>query len=220
MNEEENLTPAEQEQEEEPSSPSASRGRSVFPYLAVLFATAFLLLLFAYLMQQRDSEEIMGNLSDLRESMGSIQSIDQLIEENHGLRAQKENLESRITELEKQISDLEAELTVSHSMEEQWQGRKDTAEGIANAFDTLNRMRALYDQGRIAECKKKLEDMEANRTEVMIEVGQDPLEYYLGIHVGKFVGLIDNSDFLDIYNPLEDWLALKEAILEAEIEEE
>lgn len=102
MNEEEKAlqqdTQTGETQEDEQSSPS--RQRSVFPYLAILFATAFLLLLFAYLMQQRDSQEIIGNLSDLRESMGSIQSIDQLVDENRALREEIERLKGEVAELD------------------------------------------------------------------------------------------------------------------------
>lgn len=83
-------TEAPEEEKSTPSSPLG--GRSVFAYLAVLFGVAFLLLLFAYLMQQRDSQEITANLSQLRESMGSIQSIDELVEENRALREEMEGL--------------------------------------------------------------------------------------------------------------------------------
>lgn len=117
MNEEENLTPGPEEEqgEEQPSTPSP-RGRSVFPYLAVLFATAFLLLLFAYLMQQRDSEEIRGNLSDLRESMGSIQSIDQLVAENQALRQEINGLKEQAAAMEEE---LEQEKKITHDQEVQ-----------------------------------------------------------------------------------------------------
>lgn len=203
----------------EPDSPPTpnQRQRPALVYLVILFAAAFVLLLFAYLMQQRNSAEILGNLSDLRNSMGNIQSIDQLVEENQTLREEKEDLESRITELEKQVSELEGELVTSQSMEDQWRDRKDTAEGITNAFDTLNRMHALYDQGRIEECRHTLEYLDRNRSEYMGE--QESVEYYLTIWVGKFISMVDN-EFLETYNPLEDWLALKAAILEAEAETE
>lgn len=199
-----------------PDTAPDRRQRSALIYLVILFAAAFVLLLFAYLMQQRNSAEILGNLSDLRNSMGNIQSIDQLVEENQTLREEKEDLERRIAELEKRVSDLEGDLAVSQSMEKHWQGRKDTAEGIAESFAQLNRLHALYDQGRIEECRHALEYLDHNRSEYMGE--QESVEYYLTIWVGKFTSMVDN-EFLETYNPLEDWLALKAAILEAEPEE-
>lgn len=85
--------------EEEQADVSSKKSASVYVYLAVLFGAAFLLLLFSYLMQQRDSEEIMGNLSQLRESLGGIQSIDQLVEENRNLRDEIASLKNEVAEL-------------------------------------------------------------------------------------------------------------------------
>ena len=101
----------------EGSSSSPPRRRSVFAYLAILFGTAFLLLLFAYLMQQRDSQEITANLSQLRESMGSIQSIDQLVEENRQLREEKEALEAETAQLQEEQGKLNEQLDQLH---DQW----------------------------------------------------------------------------------------------------
>ena len=108
-------TEAPEEEKSTPSSPLG--GRSVFAYLAVLFGVAFLLLLFAYLMQQRDSQEITANLSQLRESMGSIQSIDQLVEENRQLREEKEALEAETAQLQEEQGKLNEQLDQLH---DQW----------------------------------------------------------------------------------------------------
>lgn len=112
MNEQEKLTPQnpdESETQEEKASPPA-RSRSVFLYLAVLFGAAFMLLLFAYLMQQRDSQEISGTLSQLRESMGSIESLDQLVEENHLLREEMESMEEDAARLQEERDGLNTQL--------------------------------------------------------------------------------------------------------------
>lgn len=224
MNEEEKLA---QEASEAPESPDIAeaeeaetspppRRHSVFPYLAILFGTAFLLLLFAYLMQQRDSQEIMGNLSDLRASLGSIQSIDELTEENRKLREEMEALEKQVSGLEKQLEESQADLTVSKSMEEQWQGRLEVAQGTLDAFDSLTYLQALCDQGREDEAREMLDSITSDRD----ADGKlyDRVEYYLSNYVSKFIGMEDSP--IEDYNPLEAWRALKEALAETEEETE
>lgn len=138
MNEEEKLAqpspealgPSEPPEAPEEEHASPARRRSVFPYLAILFATAFLLLLFAYLMQQRDSEEIMGNLSDLRQSLGSIQSIDELVAENRQLREEKEALEGKTAQLQEERDGLKTQL-------EALQGQYDEASGSSAAQEKV-----------------------------------------------------------------------------------
>lgn len=200
-------------EEEKSSSPAPLGGRSVFAYLAVLFGAAFLLLLFAYLMQQRDSAEIMGNLSQLRESMGSIQSIDELTEENRALREEKEALEKQVSGLEEQLVQAQADLSVSKSMEEQWHGRLEVAQGTLDALDTLAYLQALCDQDREDEAREKLESILSDRD----ADGKpfDRVEYYLSDYVSKYAGDLVSSQ-LEVYNPLEEWRTLKEVLTEEE----
>ena len=126
--------------EEEQSSPPP-RKCSVFVYLAVLFGTAFLLLLFAYLMQQRDSEEIIGNLTQLRESMGSIQSIDELLEENRALREENEGLkkdnETLQASLQSAAGDLEEAKKARESAYTEWQRGYEKYVGYTSILGTL-----------------------------------------------------------------------------------
>ena len=74
---------------------SQHKKRSVTVYLAILFAMAFLLLLLAYFMQRRNNEAVIGTL---RESMNSIVSQNDLVEENRALRRENEALEERLEE--------------------------------------------------------------------------------------------------------------------------
>lgn len=202
---------------EQAKSKSARRQRSALIYLVILFAAAFLMLLLAYFMQQRSSAEIMGNLNDLQQSMGSIQSIDQLREENHALKDENQalqqhngTLEQQLKEQEAQIEQLEGDLTAAQSDLEDLQGRFDDDRGTVNAFHTLNLLHALYDQGRIADCKSEVASLDIYQVN-----GKETTEYYLGVWISK----VAVPEILETYNPLEDWLALKEAILGAEIEE-
>lgn len=69
---------------------------SVLGYLAVLFAAAFLMLLLAYFIQERNSTAQIGNL---RNSLETFQSVDAMIAENQALRAENAELRAFIDEL-------------------------------------------------------------------------------------------------------------------------
>lgn len=73
-------------------SPGAKPKRStpVFVYLLILFAAAFLMLLLAYFIQERNTEAQIG---DLRDSLEAFQSISALTAENQELREQLDELE-------------------------------------------------------------------------------------------------------------------------------
>lgn len=209
-------TPEETEspQEEKASSPTPLGSRSVFAYLAVLFGVAFLLLLFAYLMQQRDSAEIMGNLSDLRTSMGSIQSIDQLTEENRALREEKDSLQAKSDELEKQLDQLEAELAGEQNEVNRWRDINTESQATIDACCKVAKLKQLHEDGEIEEAKAFLDTIpESENAE-----GMDEVEYLLRIYIGKYTGIEDPDlrDSLLPYNPLEEWQALKEALAEEE----
>lgn len=83
-----------------------SRRRSpVMGYLAILFATAFLLLLFAYFQQQRLNSE---TTDALKQSASTVQSIQNLIDDNAELREKVEALEAQVAELEEQSENYES----------------------------------------------------------------------------------------------------------------
>ncbi len=82
---------AKKPEEAKSASPQKSkrRGASVFTYLAILFAAAFLMLLLAYFIQQRNNDVAMDHL---RDSITSYQSLDQLIEKNQTLGDENKQL--------------------------------------------------------------------------------------------------------------------------------
>ena len=81
-------TPKEESRENTAPSPKNSHESKVrvFRYMAILFAAAFLLLLLAFLMQNRASQEA---ISDLTKSVSSVHNV---VEENAALRQQVEEL--------------------------------------------------------------------------------------------------------------------------------
>ena len=99
-------------------APKNKKSGPVFGYLAIMFAAAFLMLLLAYFIQQRNNEVAIDGLKD---SITHFESMDELLEDNRKLReeldaleqeldaleAEKEQLEEKISELESKYSELE-----------------------------------------------------------------------------------------------------------------
>ncbi len=91
--------------EPEPPSdrpPGKPRKQSVVLYLTVMFAAAFLMLLLAYFIQQRNNAAIIGNLQT---SVDAFATLDELREENEALRERAD----RADELEQELAELQAE---------------------------------------------------------------------------------------------------------------
>ena len=100
-------------QSQEESSPRASRSarsqqrrnqRSVFQYIAVLFAAAFVLLLFTFMMERRQNDLLLQEneeqIDNLQQSVSAVQSLQNLYAENDELKQQVADLEAQIAELE------------------------------------------------------------------------------------------------------------------------
>lgn len=116
--------------------------KSVVPYLVILVAAAFLLLLMAYLMQQRTADTVQG----LHDSVNSVQTIDQLVVENRTLREQIEKLEAERDAVQRELDELAGKAADA--------AKEPTLR--FNALNTLNQLRALYNQGRYKEAKTLL----------------------------------------------------------------
>lgn len=84
---------------------------SVIPYLAMLVAAAFLLLVMAYLMQQRTAESVEG----LSQSVNTIQSFDQLVDENQSLRQEVQDLKGQLEQATDRQLALESQLRVAEA---------------------------------------------------------------------------------------------------------
>ena len=100
---EDQLTP-EREKNDPPIKPKS--GKSVAIYLVILFAAAFALLLMAYFMQQRSSNEVIGNLQN---SVNQFQTVDELREETQRLQQKIDRLQEENEALADQQKDKLAE---------------------------------------------------------------------------------------------------------------
>ena len=126
---------------ERASAKAERRKRSALVYLVILFAAAFLMLLLAYFMQQRNSAEIIGNLSDLRESMGNIQSIDQLVEENRALREENEGLKGQLAALEQEY---EQQKEIAYNYWVELDGITDTLSNVYHNLESRETAMGLF----------------------------------------------------------------------------
>lgn len=90
---------------------SPSRNKSVVPYLALLVGVAFLLLVMAWLMQQRTEASVQG----LNQSVSSFETIDQLVTDNRALQKQINELQEKLDEAAEQRRLLEAQLLITRT---------------------------------------------------------------------------------------------------------
>lgn len=100
---EDQLTP-EKGKSDPPIKPKS--GKSVAIYLVILFAAAFALLLMAYFMQQRSSNEVIGNLQN---SVNQFQTVDELRQETQRLQQEIQRLQEENKALADQQKDELAE---------------------------------------------------------------------------------------------------------------
>lgn len=105
---------ASNEQKTIPSPPSVQqkrRQKSVFQYIAILFAAAFALLLFTFLMERRQNELLQQQnqeqIDNLQQSVSAVQSLQDLYDENTTLKEKVDQLEDQVSALQSQYSQFE-----------------------------------------------------------------------------------------------------------------
>lgn len=91
-------------------TPKRGRGASVFIYLAILFAAAFVMLLMAYFMQQRNNEAAISGLQN-----SQFESLDGLRQENEALQKENEALRTQVEALETALSEAEQKLEAAEA---------------------------------------------------------------------------------------------------------
>lgn len=122
--------------------PVKNHSASVFTYLAILFAVAFLLLLLAYFIQQRNNDVAMEGL---RDSISSFKSLDALRDENKLLEQQVETLEGEQEQLREENEKLEYEYQLEHE--------------YALSWESFWNLESLFQQERYEECVSQLQNM-------------------------------------------------------------
>ena len=136
------------------NSTQRTRQQSVLTYIVILFVAAFLLLLVSLFMERRQSNEMIGGLTEsmsgLRESMSAMQSVRSLYEDNAKLQQQVEELEQQLQAMEQSKTALEEEKAGL-------QTRLDNAEKALDYFWQVNE---AYVRGRYKLCRQLIETMQ------------------------------------------------------------
>lgn len=93
-----------------PPATKEKRQKSVFKYITILFAAAFVLMLVAFMMERRQNEQVVDSLnqsvSGLRESLSNMQSAQDIYDENMELIEQINQLQSENDRLTNENRDL------------------------------------------------------------------------------------------------------------------
>ena len=105
--------PAQQpEPEKKPEHSHKHRQKSVFQYITILFAAAFVLLLYTFMMERRQNDILQQQSNDKlnqlqQQSISAVQSLDNLYQENEYLKQSMDHLETQISNLEQEKQQLE-----------------------------------------------------------------------------------------------------------------
>ena len=132
-----------------PPATREKRQRSVVHYIAVLFAAAFLLMLMAYLMDQRQNEA-MNNLNQsitgLQDSITDQNSLQDIYEDNMQLIQQVGQLEEQVKQLEEKKQSLTSQLS--------------DQEKASQAMDWFWQIDEAYVLGRYSLCRELIQEIQ------------------------------------------------------------
>ena len=130
------------------------RQRSVFQYIAILFAAAFVLLLFTFLMEKRQNDLMLQQneeqISDLQQSVSAAQTLENMYNENLSLKEQVSQLEEQVSQLEEQLEGMQSDLDDLTAGQE----------GLTRAMDLFWQLDEAYVRGRYSLCRDLMEQLE------------------------------------------------------------
>lgn len=147
--------------------------RSVFQYIAILFAAAFLLLLMTYLMERRTRE---AQIDDLEQSSTStLQTLNNIIAERDLLREENETLKQQLDE--------------SEQIQQQAQKTLEEQQRTLEAMDWFWRIQRQFSRGYTRGARELAEAFEATGlpdalpdTSVAEPDGPSPKQQYQELH--------------------------------------
>ena len=193
------LSPApEQESKPEPEKkPEHSHKhwqKSVFQYITILFAAAFVLLLYTFMMERRQNDILQQQSNDKlnqlqQQSVSAVQSLDNLYKENEKLKQSVDYLEEQVAQLEQEKLKLDQDLAAAQDTN-QWQQRS------AEAMDWFWQVDEAYVRGKYSLCRTLMRHLE--------DTGDgDPLKNYLPQESATKNGRFSPYDrYEEIYNAL------------------
>ena len=152
------VQPNESTQKERTVTPGQQlrRKRSVFQYIAVMFAAAFVLLLFTFLMERRQydllRQQDQEQIDNLQQSVSAVQSLQNLYDENDALKQAVEDLNVQIAALETSIYQLESS---SGALSAQ-------LDKTICAMDWFWQINEAYSKGKYSLCRSLIQSLEDN----------------------------------------------------------
>ena len=133
------------------------RQQSVFQYIAVLFAAAFVLLLLTFLMERRQYERLQAEnqeqIDNLQQSVSAVQSLDNLYKENDALKEQVDALKERLEAL--QALQEKTEQDASSARQQQA-----VSQESLKAMDWFWQIDEAYVRGKYSQCRSLIRTLE------------------------------------------------------------
>ncbi len=133
--------------------------RSVMSYLLLLFIAALVLLLFAYLTQQRSSNE--QALSGIQQSISAMQSAQEVYEENRVLKDEIDSLGIQIGQLEDQLGLMGDKIDRQNKENQALQQQVADLQKSSQAMDWFWQINEAYVRGRNNLCKELITQLNA-----------------------------------------------------------
>lgn len=182
------------EPEKKPEHSHKHRQKSVFQYITILFAAAFVLLLYTFMMERRQNDILQQQFNDKlnqlqQQSVSAVQSLDNLYKENEKLKQSVDYLEEQVAQLEQEKLKLDQDLAAAQDTN-QWQQRS------AEAMDWFWQVDEAYVRGKYSLCRTLMRHLE--------DTGDgDPLKNYLPQESATKNGRFSPYDrYEEIYNAL------------------
>ncbi|MGI5962347.1 MAG: hypothetical protein ACOX7N_01365 [Lawsonibacter sp.] len=131
------------------------RQKSVFQYITILFAAAFLLLLYTFLMERRQNDLLQQQnqeqIDNLQQSVTAVQSLQNLYDQN-------ESLQQQVADLEKQLGDAQNEL---ENLNETMKTLEEQSESTQQAMDWFWQINEAYVRNRWSLCRQLINNLES-----------------------------------------------------------
>ena len=182
------------EPEKKPEHSHKHRQKSVFQYITILFAAAFVLLLYTFMMERRQNDILQQQSNDKlnqlqQQSISAVQSLDNLYKENGELKQSVDYLQEQVAQLEQEKLKLDQDLAAAQDTN-QWQQRS------AEAMDWFWQVDEAYVRGKYSLCRTLMRHLE--------DTGNgDPLKNYLPQESATKNGRFSPYDrYEEIYNAL------------------
>ena len=132
------------------ASQQRRRRNSVFQYIAILFMAAFVLLLYTFMMERRQSQQ---QINDLKQSASTVQTLQGLMDENSQLKEDVSQLNDQIEELNRQLAAAQDE---KNGIEAQVQEEKK----VTQAMSWFWQINDASVRGRLNQCRTLITSME------------------------------------------------------------